>query len=249
MLCYFFLLDISSAVTRPKKRPSRKPLPVRGLVCKNALPSQAEFNRVFRDRHALDKQNFVVDFWDLERAEDAEDLKMLVEAERLVPVHASSPTHYLDPALNKRTWFARPFVRDFIKQFTEDFYFATQADKVKFVVNTNTGKVRKISKGTPKKIKITALVRDRRYQADLVKKLPKGQAASDQNGPRCQSSHLAGTTFDFSTKDFTLVEKCWVLQYLYRYQAIDKINVIWEPKNNAIHVMVFPLPTSTEHLN
>lgn len=217
-------------------------------MCRNALRSQAEFRRVFGNSQALEKQNYVIDFWNLERVEDEQDLRLLVAANRLVPVHPSGLGYYIDRHLSKKTHFARIFTKESIEQLADAFYNATQAGKIRFVTNPQTDQVKRIISGKIRRLKITGLVRDRQYQAKLVRRLPKGQAASDKDGPRCQSSHLAGTTFDLSVRDLATEEICWIQEYLYQKHNAYLISVIWEEKSKVFHVMVFPSFTFTDHI-
>lgn len=243
--------DYETSIVSPASRQRKasrisKPPPL--LMCDGARHSQAEFRTAFKDPRALEKQNFVIDLWGLERVEDEEDLRLLVAAARLIPVPSSGEGYYLDPRLSKKTHFARTFTEEFIGQFAKDFHEETQAGKIRLITNAKTGKIRRSIKGRINRLKITGLVRNRPHQAKLVKRLPKGQAASDQNGPKCQSSHLAGTTFDLSIRDLSREEICWIQEYLYQRHEAYKISVIWEEQSGVFHVMVFPYPTFTDHI-
>lgn len=246
-LSVFLWANTVSAVTRQgKKLPTVKPS--LSLGCSNALRSQAEFRAAFKDPKALEKQNFVIDLWNLERVEDERDLWLLTAAGRLVPVCFSGWGYYIDQNLSKKTHFVRDFTEGFIRQLAGDFYRATQLSKIRFITNPKTSRVRQVIRGEIRRLKITGLVRDRPYQARLVRRLPKGQAASDENGPKCQSSHLAGTTFDLSVRDLSAEETCWIQEYLYQKHNAYRISVIWEEQSKVFHVMVFPFPTFTDHI-
>ncbi|MDO8495536.1 MAG: DUF5715 family protein [bacterium] len=251
LLCLIAFALLGAAVEakpRRKKKIKISKVTEKVLKCATNAHSSAEYWKTFRDKKALEKQNFVIDYWNLERMEDEGDMRMLVEAERLVPLPDISGAYYIDPHLTERTRFTRPSTAEFIEQFAANFYMATQADKVKFAFNRKTCLIKRTVKGKIKKIKISGLSRDRAYQENLVRRLPKGQAASEKNGVECQSSHLAGTTFDFSLKDLSREELCWVLGYLYQKQLNGQINAIWEVKNKVFHVMVFPSATFTDHI-
>lgn len=213
------------------------------------LHSQQEYQKIFRDPKALEKQNFAVDFWKLTRVNDDQGLQDMVQRGELVGVVPDTPTYYIDPRFPEKLRYLRLFARWFFREFAEKFYQETQSKKIRLNVNRKTGQVRTTVHGQIKRVKLTSLVRTPDYQEFLIKLLPEGQAGTAvMNDPR-QTSHLAGATFDISTKDWSRSELCWALDYLYEVQMTDLlINVIWEPRNHVLHIMVFPDATLTDHI-
>lgn len=213
------------------------------------LHSQKEYQKVFRDPKALEKQNFAIDFWKLARVNDDQSLKDMAHRGELVGVVPDTSTYYIDPRFPEELRYLRLFARWFFGEFAEKFYQETQSKKIRLNVNRKTGQVRATVRGQIKRVKLTSLVRTRDYLELLRKRLSEGQVGSAMaNDPR-QSSHLAGTTFDVSTKDWSRSELCWALDYLYEAQTVDLlINVIWEPRNHVLHIMVFPDATLTDHI-
>lgn len=213
------------------------------------LHSQKEYQKAFRDPKALEKQNFAIDFWKLTRVNNDQSLKDMVHRGELVGVVPDTPTYYLDPRFPEELRYLRLFARWFFGEFAEKFYQGTQSKKIRLNVNRKTGQVRVTVHGQIKRVKLTSLVRTPDYQELLLKRLPDGQAGSATADDPRQSSHLAGATFDISTKDWSRSELCWALDYLYEAQTVDLlINVIWEPRNHVLHIMVFPDATLTDHI-
>ncbi|MBI2057900.1 MAG: hypothetical protein HYT63_02865 [Candidatus Yanofskybacteria bacterium] len=139
----------------------------------------------------------------------------------------SGQYYFIDRSLDRRTHFVSPWTLIFINQLGKDFYEQTQKNK----------------KGLKKKIKITSLVRHRKYQKALAKRNP--NAIWDESNPYRQSSHLTGATFDISTKGLTRSEICWIKDYLFELQNLLLIHARDEFHNNSFHIMVFSIPTVT----
>jgi len=186
-----------------------------------------EFKEAFQGKLSLEKQNFVVNLWKLERFEEEKDVELAVQSKKLVSVPRVTNYYFVDPRLDKKTYFIRPWTLNFIEQFAKDFYLQTQSHK----------------KWHKKKIELTSFVRDRKYQKLLVKRNP--NAVNDKGDPMRQSSHLTGATFDFSTRGMSKEEICWVKTYLLEQQKFWFIHARDEFYNNCFHIMVFPVPTYT----
>ena len=211
--------------------------------------SQKEYRRVFRDPKSLEKQNFAISLWKFKRVEDLKTLEVMAQTGELIGIAPSTTFYYIDPRFPERLRFIRLFARWFLDDFSEEFFQSTQAQKMRKVINRKTGQVKTTVQGRIKRVKVTSLVRTRDYQEVLIGRLPNGQAGSAVADDPRETSHLAGTTFDVSIRDWTKSELCWALDYLYEVQVKEQlISVIWEPRNYALHIMVFPAPTSTGHI-
>ena len=197
----------------------------RVYCCCNSKYSAKDFKEAFFGKYSLEKQNFVVDLWRLQRFENESEVKEAVRLKKLVSVPSSTQYFFVDPSLDKRTHFISPWTLVFINQLSKDFYEHTQ----------------KIKKRSKKKVKITGLVRHRKYQKALARRNP--NAIWDEENLDRQSSHLTGATFDISTKDLIRDELCWLKEYLLELQNLNLIHVRDEFYNNCLHVMVFPVPT------
>lgn len=184
-----------------------------------------EFKEAFFGKFSLEQQNFAADLWKLERFENEAEIKKAIQDKKLVAVLPNAQNYFIDPRLDRKTYFIRPWVPGFMEQFANDFYGQTQLDK----------------KAYRKKLEITGLVRDKKYQKNLARRNP--NAVWDEKNPARQSSHLTGATFDITTRGLSRDEICWIKGYLLELQNLHLIHVRDEFYNNCLHVMVFPMPT------
>lgn len=191
----------------------------------NCICRGQEFKEAFFGSYSLEQQNFVADLWKLERFENEGEIKKAIEDKKLTAVPSSSQYYFVDPRLDRKTYFIRPWVLNFMNQFAEDFYKQTQASK----------------KFHRKKLEFTGLVRDRKYQKNLARR--NFNAIWDEKNLNRQSSHLTGATFDVTTRGLSREEICWIKKYLLELQNLHLIHVRDEFYNNCLHIMVFPLPT------
>ncbi len=199
----------------------------KNLCCCNYKHTAKEFREEFFGKFSLEKQNFVADLWKLERFENEAEIRKAVESKKLVAVPSVGQYHFIDPRLDKKTYFIRPWTLIFIEQFARDFYLQTQSHK----------------KWRKKKIETTGFVRDRKYQKALARRNP--NAAREDGNPARQSSHLTGATVDVTTRGLSKEEICWIKEYLFELQNLWLIHVRDEFYNNCFHIMVFPVPTYT----
>jgi len=169
------------------------------------------WNPMFRPSHeSLLRQNEEIDRLDLPRIQDDDELEALIATEALVPIRTGQ-TLRVDPRLDPKRRYCRPWTRDFMEDLSQAYYRRFH-DQIQVNSAVRTVKVQK------------KLRRHNRNAAPA-----EGDTAS---------SHLAGLTVDLQRRGMSKEQVHFVERYLFYLRALGLVEPEEERRQWVFHVMV-----------
>jgi hypothetical protein len=172
---------------------------------------RSRWNPMFRPSHdSLIRQNEEIDRLDLPRIQDDEQLQALVASQELLPIRTGTSLR-IDPRLDPKRRYCRPWTRDFMEDLSEAYYRRFH-DQIQVNSAVRTVKVQK------------KLRRHNRNAAPA-----EGDTAS---------SHLAGLTVDLQRRGMTREQVRFVERYLFYMRALGLVEPEEERRQWVFHVMV-----------
>lgn len=172
---------------------------------------RARWNPVFRpSRDSLLRQNAEIDRMDLPRIQDDAQLQDLIADNQLVPIEASESLR-IEPSLDPKRRFCRPWTRDFLEDLSNAYYEEFQ-----------------------NQIQVNSAVRTVKVQKKLRRR---NRNAAPYKGDTA-SSHLAGITVDIQRRGMTRDQIKWVQDYLMPLKEQGLIEPEEERRHWCFHIAV-----------
>jgi hypothetical protein len=169
------------------------------------------WNPMFRPSHeSLLRQNEEIDRLDLPRIQDDDELEALIATEALVPIRIGQ-TLRIDPRLDPKRRYCRPWTRDFMEDLSQAYY-----------------------RRFHEQIQVNSAVRTVKVQKKLRRH---NRNAAPAEGDTA-SSHLAGLTVDLQRRGMSKEQVHFVERYLFYLRALGLVEPEEERRQWVFHVMV-----------